>query len=127
MRKPATIRRIQVRSTGRMVLLGSFVLAGFALWYAALYCLYPSPSYVSTLFLAGRSRFVPYGTPNPHGERDEASSGRDEGSQAGAYPMSQCLGLLSHFDLNCASKVVASMFVWVSLPSILVLSGISIQ
>lgn len=34
--------------------------------------------------------------------------------------MSRCLGLLSLFDFNYASKVIASMFVWVSLLSIFV-------
>lgn len=86
MRKFMTIRRVKVHSTGRMVLLGSFALAGFALWYAAptvcthLLCI--------NIVLADRSSLVPHGTSNPHGERDEAPSRRDDGARARAYPMS---------------------------------------
>ena len=93
MRQLRTTRRTPARSTGRMVSLGSFALADFALWYVVL-CPY-THLLCTDIILAVRGYPVPYGASNPHGERDETSSGRDEGTQAGAYPLIQSLGLFS--------------------------------
>jgi hypothetical protein len=52
------------------------------------------------MFLAVRSRSLPYGASNPHGERDEASLGRDEGARAGTNTLSQTS--INYFlDSNC--------------------------
>jgi hypothetical protein len=100
------------------VLLGFFALADFAPWYVAL-CTH---ILCVDVILAVRSCPVPYGASNANGERDETSSGRDEGAQAGANPLSHCLGLF-YLDFNRLPNVVAST----SGSHLNLLSGISIQ
>ena len=69
----------------RTALPGSFALADFALWCVTL-CTYFL--YINDV-LAAWGRSLPHGTSNPHGTRDEASPGRDEGARTGTDGLSQ--------------------------------------
>jgi hypothetical protein len=74
-----------------------------------------------------RSRSLPYGTSDPHRERDEASPGRDEGARAGTNTLSQSrFDRLSIFLISIAHlinlvtlNVVAKHAIWISRRNLL--------
>ena len=106
-----------------MALPGSFALVDYALWYVIRYPYFLHTDDVSTV----RSRSLPYGTSNPHRERDEASPGRDEGARAGTNTLSQSrFNRLSIFLISIAHlislvtlNVVAKHAIWISRRNLL--------
>jgi hypothetical protein len=95
-------RRTPVLSMARTVLLGFFALADFALWYVRPLCPHP----VDQRGWIVRSHPLPYGSSNPHRERDETSLGRNEGTQARASTLDEFI-----LHLNRASTSLIGLYI----------------
>src|SRR5712671_6328952 len=106
MPKLTTILQTPELSTAKTALLGSFAMADFALWYVILCTYFLYINDVSAV----RSRSLPHGTSNPHGTRDEASFGRDEGARTGINGLRQTPNQISFaYLINLVILNVASM------------------